>query len=84
MLQMKPASYYRVPGETKAYEYIDGVKTQIDYKHFNEEVAPQRHPPCQKQDRQELPADSVSQGQGLGIRGPYRNHSRALEEEVWR
>lgn len=34
------ASYKRVPGETKAYEYVQGKKTQIDYKHFNEEVHP--------------------------------------------
>ena len=40
LLSTAKASYYRAPGETKAYEYIDGAKTQIDYKHFNEEVHP--------------------------------------------
>jgi hypothetical protein len=34
------ASYYRVPGETKAYEDVQGKQKQIDYKQFNEEVHP--------------------------------------------
>ncbi|KAM7213975.1 Uncharacterized alpha/beta hydrolase domain (DUF2235) domain containing protein [Rhypophila decipiens] len=39
------ASYYRVPGETKAFEtVVDGKKqVPIDYKHFNEEIHPCVH-----------------------------------------
>ena len=34
------ASYYRVPGETKAYEMVGKKQQQIDYRQFNEEIHP--------------------------------------------
>lgn len=34
------ASYYRVPGETRAYEMVQGKKQQIPYENFHEEVHP--------------------------------------------
>ncbi len=38
LMSTAKASYYRVPGETKAFE--EDKKTPIDYKNFNEEVHP--------------------------------------------
>lgn len=34
------ASYYRCPGETKAFEIVNGEEKQINYKNFKEEIHP--------------------------------------------